>query len=167
MLAKDGFVPLTTRLVESCHSLTETSTTDGLSLTFCQDGTAPTEYSSTYVLAAGVPFGSFEKGDRRMEMLLMGVVLAVFGLAVSCMAFGAATRDVPAEAKPVKAAVADARFFAATPTIPVSALNRIPIEALLLQIENHVRLEQAAAECYLQSPNPSLLHSRTVSTLVN
>ena len=32
-----------------------------------------------------------------------------------------------------------------------------------MQIENHVRLEQAAAECFLESPNPSLLHSRTIS----
>jgi hypothetical protein len=47
------------------------------------------------------------------------------------------------------------------------ARDRVPIEALLLQIENHVRLEQAAAECFLQSPTPTLLHSRTISTLVN
>jgi hypothetical protein len=43
----------------------------------------------------------------------------------------------------------------------------VPIEALLLQIENHVRLEQAAAECFLQSPNASVLHSRTTSALLN
>jgi hypothetical protein len=104
-----------------------------------------------------------------MEMLLMGAVLSVFGLAISCLAFGAATRDVrAAEKKPVKPAVADARFFSDTPAMPVAAaLNRIPIEALLLQIENHVRLEQAAAECFLESPNPALLHSRTISPLVN
>jgi hypothetical protein len=105
-----------------------------------------------------------------MEMLLMGVVLSIFGLAVSCLAFGAATREDPLgapEAEPVKLATADARFFAATPPLPVAAVNRVPIEALLLQIENHVRLEHAAAECFLASPNPALLHSRTISTLVN
>ena len=98
-----------------------------------------------------------------MEMLLMGVCLSVFGLAVACLAFGAATR-VPQEEERVvvKPAVAAAamRFFV-TPR-PV-----VPIEALLLQIENHVRLEQAAAECFLESPNASLLHSRTISPLVN
>ena len=60
----------------------------------------------------------------------------------------------------MRLATADARFFAATPPLPVAALNRVPIEALLLQIENHVRLEHAAAECFLASPNPALLHSQ-------
>jgi hypothetical protein len=109
-----------------------------------------------------------------MEMLLMGVVLSMFGLAVTCLAFGAATREqAPAEEKTVPAVAAEARFFAAVPTIPApaipvpAALNRIPIEALLLQIENHVRLEQAAAESFVACPNPTLLHSRTMSQLVN
>jgi len=103
-----------------------------------------------------------------MEMLLMGAVLSMFGLAVSCLAFGAATRQEPAAKKEaVKSAAVNARFFADTPALPLAAHNRVPIEALLLQIENHVRLEQAAAECFLQSPNSALLHSRTISTLVN
>ena len=110
-----------------------------------------------------------------MEMLLMGVCLSVFGLAVACLAFGAATRDsgsttaaAPAVEKEVVLAPAQpARFFVAPPALPMAARTDIPIEALLLQIENHVRLEQAAAESFLASPNPSLLHSRTMSTLVN
>jgi hypothetical protein len=104
-----------------------------------------------------------------MEMLLMGVALSVFGLAVSCLAFGAATREerVAQKGAVKAAATADAKFFGATPGVPLPASNRVPIEALLLQIENHVRLEQAAAECFLESPNPALLHSRTISTLVN
>ncbi len=102
-----------------------------------------------------------------MEMLLMGAALAMFGLAVSCVAFGAATREEPgAKKEPARAAV-NARFFAATPGVPVSVRPRVPIEALLLQIENHVRLEQAAAECFLETPNSTLLHSKTISTLVN
>ena len=99
-----------------------------------------------------------------MEMLLMGAVLSMFGLAVTCMAFGAATRGVdrePVKEKPaVKPSIPAPRFF-------VDPSRQVPIEALLLQIENHVRLEQAAAECFLESPNASRLHSRTISTLVN
>jgi hypothetical protein len=106
----------------------------------------------------------------------------MFGLAVTCLAFGAATREEPsAETGALEAAAAHPRFFAETPAasvpapfvfptppaLPLAARTRVPIEALLLQIENHVRLEQAAAECYLESPNAALLHSRTVSTLVN
>jgi len=110
-----------------------------------------------------------------MEMLLMGACLSVFGLAVACLAFGAATRD-PKEAtvaapavqkEKVKGAAVPARFFADPPPLPMAAYSQVPIEALLLQIENHVRLEHAAAECFLASPNASLLHSRTISTLVN
>lgn len=110
-----------------------------------------------------------------MEMLLMGACLSMFGLAVACLAFGAATRETeePATAQPalakeaVKVAAAPKHFFVDPPALPVAARTRVPIEALLLQIENHVRLEQAAAECFLESPNASLLHSRTISTLVN
>jgi hypothetical protein len=100
-----------------------------------------------------------------MEMLLMGAVLSMFGLAVACLAFGAATRGEqrPEPAEAVKVAVPAPRFF----VNPVAAQPRVPIEALLLQIENHVRLEQAAAECFLESPNAAMLHSRTISPLVN
>ena len=99
-----------------------------------------------------------------MEMLLMGAVLSMFGLAVTCLAFGAATRGEPTTEKPaVKPALPAPRFFVEPP----AAHTRVPIEALLLQIENHVRLEHAAAESFLQTPNPALLHSRTTSALVN
>jgi len=110
-----------------------------------------------------------------MEMLLMGACLSIFGLAVACLAFGAATRDTgiataaapAAETEMMRAAVQPARFFVTPPALPVAARSSVPIEALLLQIENHVRLEHAAAQCFLESPNPSMLHSRTVSALVN
>jgi hypothetical protein len=110
-----------------------------------------------------------------MEMLLMGACLSLFGLAVACLAFGAATRGVdeaPSAAPALdreapRAAVSPARFFVDRPALPVAARNRVPVEALLLQLESHVRLEQAAAQSFLESPNSSLLHSRTISPLVN
>jgi hypothetical protein len=110
-----------------------------------------------------------------MEMLLLGACLSMFGLAVACLAFGAATRDAdstpatqPAvQEEAVRPAVPKTRFFVDRPTLPIAARNPVPIEALLLQIENHVRLEQAAAESFLASPNSSLLHSRTASPFVN
>src|SRR5690242_5757454 len=97
-----------------------------------------------------------------MEMLLMGAVLSMFGLAVTCMAFGAATRgvDQPKTQPAAKPAIPAPRFF-------VDPSRQVPIEALLLQIENHVRLEQAAAESFLQAPDSARLHSRTTSALVN
>ena len=104
-----------------------------------------------------------------MEMLLMGAVLSYVraGGVLPGLRCGDARRARP-EKEAVKPVAVTARFFADPPAVPVAAaLNRVPIEALLLQIENHVRLEQAAAECFLESPNPTLLHSRTISSLVN
>jgi len=43
----------------------------------------------------------------------------------------------------------------------------VPIEVLLLQIENHVRMEQAAAESFIAFPSHALLHSKTTSSFVN
>src|SRR5579872_7381675 len=103
-------------------------------------------------LAHGVRKGeTVGKGGFPMEMLLMGACLSVFGLAVACLAFGTATREVeesvaaaPAVQKGVaKAASVPARFFVRP--VPVAARTAVPIEALLLQIEKHVRLEKAAA----------------------
>lgn len=111
-----------------------------------------------------------------MEMLLMGACLSMFGLAVTCLAFGAATRperstmtaSPAAELKPAVAkAVAPARFFVQQPALPIAAHARVPLEVLLLQIENHVRLEQAAVESFMQTPTSALLYSRTQSSLVN
>ena len=101
-----------------------------------------------------------------MEMLLMGACLSMLGVAVICMAFGAATRperDTVEVPKEVMAAV-PTRFFV-NEGVPKHA--DVPIGALLLEIENHVRLEQAAAESFLQMPTSALLHSRTMSTFVN
>jgi hypothetical protein len=102
-----------------------------------------------------------------MEMFLMALCLSILGLAVTAMAFGAATRPERTQAPPPQPHVAkpQARFFV-EPGIPI-ARPRAPIEALLLEIENHVRLEQAAAESFVEFPTAALLHSKTSSTFVN
>jgi hypothetical protein len=107
-----------------------------------------------------------------MEMLLMGASLSLLGLAVACLAFGAATctEELPVAAvQPRKSAAAEApaRFFVDRAPLPLVIPPRVPIEALLLQIENHVRLEQAAAESFVETPTAALLHTRTISPLVN
>lgn len=110
-----------------------------------------------------------------MEMLLMGLCITLFGLAVAALAFGAATRP-EAEAAALQPelqpelqkaiAMAPAHFFAAK-SAKAADTARVPIEALLLQIENHIRLEQAAAESFLESPTAALLHGKTTSPFVN
>lgn len=108
-----------------------------------------------------------------MEMLLMGLCVSILGVAVAAVAFGAATRSESSEAAgqvrpPLAKAVAPTRFFSDSAPVPAAIPSlQIPIEVLLLQIENHVRLEQAAAESFIAFPTQSQLHSKTNSPLVN
>jgi len=111
-----------------------------------------------------------------MEMLLMGLCVAVFGMGVAAVAFGAATRSESSDSAvqpqlPLVKAVAPARFFsdrvAVPPPPPAVPSWPVPIEVLLLQIENHVRMEQAAAESFIAFPTHALLHSKTTSPFVN
>jgi hypothetical protein len=106
-----------------------------------------------------------------MEMFLMALCMSMFGLAVTAIAFGAATRketSAPAqpELKPVKS-VAPSRFFADRIAPPAAPTPHVPREVLLAQIEHHVRLEQAAAQSFLEAPSQAQLHSKTTSTFVN
>ena len=108
-----------------------------------------------------------------MEMFLMALCMSMLGVAVAAIAFGAATRPassssspVQPELRPVKA-VAPGRFFTGQIMPPVAPRPHVPIEVLLTQIENHVRLEQAAAESFLESPSHAQLHTKTTSAFVN
>jgi hypothetical protein len=107
-----------------------------------------------------------------MEMLLMGLCMSAFGVAVAALSFRAATRpeDPSESAQPALAAkpAVPARFFGdrVLPIIP-SPPPQVPIEILLRQIENHVRLEQAAAESFVEFPSEALLYCKTTSPLVN
>lgn len=113
-----------------------------------------------------------QKGNQTMEMLLMALCISLFGLAVTAAAFNAAA---PPEVTPMESLPAQemnsepvsARFFAAQPRRPMAPQPEVPIEALLLQIDNHVRLEQAAVESFIQQPSIARLYGRTVSTLVH
>ncbi len=101
-----------------------------------------------------------------MELFLMVLALSVLGVAVSAMAFGAATRGVPqepdAKASQIPTVLLKTRFFVAD-----APPERASIEALLLQIERHVQLEQAAAESFLRDPNADSLHVKSMSPLVH
>ena len=113
-----------------------------------------------------------------MVMFLMVLCMSVFGLAISALAFGAATRGLPVEQNaPLSAAVDERlaavpeRFFvrdAAPQPAPAALLvPKIPVEVFLAQIERHIRLEQAAAESFLRAPSLESLHGRTMSPLVH
>lgn len=102
-----------------------------------------------------------------MEMFLAVLALSFLGVAVSGMLFAAATRgDNPHEMVTLRArkpAPAPSRFFVDS----MQLTPAVPVEVLLLQLEQHVRLEQAAAEAFLHAPTAQALHSRTMSPLVH
>ena len=110
-----------------------------------------------------------------MEMFLMAAIMSVLGVGVCAALFAAATRGERVEApRPAEQeAHAPRRFFASAPEPATAAepapvqRELVPIEALLLRIEQHIRLEQAAAESFLHTPTGQSLHSRTTSPLVN
>jgi hypothetical protein len=116
-----------------------------------------------------------------MEMLLMGICISVFGIAIACAAFGAAVRreegvaeaQVQSQSAITAVATAPTRFFVQEVKIPAVGAKMptpsvsVPIEALLLQLERHVRLETAAASSFLADPTSALLHSKTTSPFVN
>ena len=105
-----------------------------------------------------------------MEMLLMGLCISVFGFGVAALAFGASTgpQDAARAAQPeLPAKAVPTRFFSDHVQRVIPPVPQLPIEVLLHQIENHVRLEQAAAESFVAFPTEALLHSKTTSPLVN
>ena len=99
----------------------------------------------------------------------MALVISLLGAAVSAAAFAAATRGADDAAapqpapKPAVAAPAP-RFFADERVVAQRELDAV---AVVLQIERHIRLEQAAAEAFLALPTVESLHSRTASPFLN
>ena len=106
-----------------------------------------------------------------MTMFLMALALSIFGLAVTAMAFGAATRaDGRSNEVPIRPQLelAPEKFF--SERSQAHAFHRkphVPLDVLLLQIEQHVRLEQAAAESFISLPSMEALNCRTQSPLVH
>ena len=101
-----------------------------------------------------------------MAMFLAVIVMSVLGIVVSVAVFAASARDrdqeLPVDMPTRVISRAAQRFF-----VGDGAPQRVPIEALLLQIERHVQLEQAAAESFLNEPSVESLHTRSMSPLVH
>lgn len=106
----------------------------------------------------------------------MAMVLTLFGISlvltvVTAVLLASLARPEDAAVQPRVEAprrVAAPRFFERSVEVPDPVtLNRVPLEVLLLQINQHVRLEQAAAELFNQYPTVESLHRRTASPLVH
>jgi hypothetical protein len=93
-----------------------------------------------------------------MEMFLTVAALSLIGLVVSVVLFAAATereRERVGDTPAVMVTPAAARFFVDREAVDT---RQVPLDALLLQIERHVRLEHAAAES--PTRRPRIAHSR-------
>jgi len=102
-----------------------------------------------------------------MEMFLSVAVISLIGVAVSALLFKAAIHEAP-PATPLN----DERLLTLPPRFFVDdrapqAHTALPIEVLRLQIERHVRLEQAAAEAFRDYPTAEMLQTLTTSPLVH
>jgi hypothetical protein len=97
-----------------------------------------------------------------MVMFATILIMSLLAVAVCAAAFGAATRgEAQAEPQPERRLVLEPPRFFASPAAKAAETPAVPVEVLLRQIERHVRLEQAAAEAYLDLPTRDSLHIRT------
>ncbi|MDE3198101.1 MAG: hypothetical protein KGN84_17260 [Acidobacteriota bacterium] len=101
-------------------------------------------------------------------MLLTGIFASFFALAIAVIAFGAVVKqNEPPRTPADPLQTREASHFFTSPQARPLEMPRVPVEALLSQLESHVRLEQAAAESFVADPTSALLHSRTASPFVN
>ena len=98
-------------------------------------------------------------------MFLAILALSLLAVLVSAVLFVAATRQPPADpARPDERLLNLPSHFFADDRVP-RAGGVLPIEVLLLQMDRHVRLEQAAAEAFCDHPTTEALQRRTTSPL--
>jgi hypothetical protein len=102
-----------------------------------------------------------------MEMFLSVAAISLIGVAVAALLFKAAVRDASPspELQDERLLTLPSRFF--VDDRPPQAHAALPIEVLRLQIERHVRLEQAAAEAFRDFPTAETLRTLTTSPFVH
>lgn len=103
-----------------------------------------------------------------MFLVLFGIsfVLAVITV-VLLSALLRSGESAPVVRKTPRPPDAPGFFDSEVPAVADGTASAVPVEALLLEIERHVRLERAAAESFHVSPTPESLHVHTASRLVH
>jgi hypothetical protein len=104
-----------------------------------------------------------------MAIVLILVCISIVLTTVTALLLSEALQPTAPGALPeIRQPEANPRFFQSS--VPLSlggAASPVPVEVLLLQIERHVRLEQAAAESFHLFPTPQSLHVHTASPLMH
>jgi hypothetical protein len=87
---------------------------------------------------------------------------------MSAIVYGASPRDAAAkEIRPgTTPDLGASRFFQGDLAGP-AVRSPLPVDAVIAQIERHIRLEQAAAESFLEIPARETLHAPSASRFVN
>jgi len=104
-----------------------------------------------------------------MMMFLSLLCLSLLAVAVlSMIVYGATPRDAArADIRPAATvSLGPSRFFAGDLVSPPDR-PQLSVDAVVAQLERHVRLEQAAAESFLEIPAPDTLHAPSASRFVN
>ena len=103
-----------------------------------------------------------------MAMLLTLLCMSALVFAISCVLLSHAINDGSRpDVSPDRRITLDPpRFFGEVQAQPREA-PQLPLDLLLSQLERHVRLEQAAAENFLEMPTHENLHSVSASRFVN
>ena len=104
-----------------------------------------------------------------MFLVLCGISLVLTALTGVALSYLLRVADASEQAALTVARPVEApKFF--DKSIPASwpaARIEVPLDLLLVQIEQHVRLEQAAAESFHQFPTVEALHRQTASPLMH
>jgi hypothetical protein len=97
-----------------------------------------------------------------MSFVLMVITVILLSLLLRTEESSPVVRKTPRLPEPP-------RFFESRvpPSVPAGCASGVPVEALLLEIERHVRVERAAAESFHRSPTAQSLHVQTASRLVH
>jgi len=102
-----------------------------------------------------------------MEMFMSVAVISLIGVAIAAILFKAAVHDPsPTPRLEDERLLSLPSHFFVDDRAP-QAHPALPIEVLRLQIERHVRLEQAAAEAFRDSPTAETLRTLTTSPFVH
>jgi hypothetical protein len=96
---------------------------------------------------------------------LVGMIVVLGGLGLM-LGLSAAWRNDEAPAEGAERQTDRSRFFVLRTEAPALG-GEVPVELLLSRLEQHVRQERAAVECFPDQPRAEDLRSRTSSPLVN
>lgn len=89
------------------------------------------------------------------------VCLFVFALALGSSIAGGSP------AKPTQTVVPTARFFAPQAQANAPMYREVPLHMFLSQLEHHIRLEEAAAQSFVDKPTVANLYAPTTSQWAN